>query len=152
MTDPDDAPLDRTDERATKADLFDTAQWLGLRLGAVRDEVNALNADSTDITDRIMGDLAGLRSEQIHLARRLETLSAELRVDIRKELRNAGAAEAGPGAHDRAGRRAGALMTILIVTFLLAMLMFLGLALLPAFGLVDWIPAWLVEWLAGQGR
>ena len=151
MTEPDDAPLDRTDEGVTKADLFDTAQWLDRRVAVVRDNVSQMAAGSGDITERIMGDLAGIRSEQIHLARRLDMLSAELRLDIRKELRRASEDKATLETPYSAGRRAGVLMTGLIVMFLMAMVILPGLALLPALGLGEWLPDWMRDRVPGQG-
>ena len=140
MNDADDAPFDRTGEAVMKADLFDTAQWLDRRIGAVRDDLAGMQAGSGDITDRIMGDLAGIRSEQIHLSRQMDMLASELKLGIRKELRSAGEVERRTDRSPGAGRWAGALMGFLIVTFLATMLVLLGLALLPAPGLDDWLP------------
>lgn len=145
MTEPDDAPLDRTGEAVTKADLFDTAQWLDRRIGVVRDELSDMAAGSGDVTSRIMSDLAGIRAEQMHLARRLDMLGAELRMDIRKELRNADWEATVPATRSGAGRGALVLMSLLIATFLLAILTFLP-ALLPALGLDDRM----LDWLPGQ--
>ena len=150
MTDLDDAPLDRTGAAVTQADLFDTAQWLDRRVGAVRDDVSQMAAGSGDITERIMGDLAGIRSEQIHLARRLDMLGAELRLDIRKELRRSDAAEASPVAPTRSGHRAGAWFGFFAGMILVAMLALLALVLLPVFGLVDWLPEAVRDRLPGQ--
>ena len=97
----DDAPLDRTGETITKADLFDTAHWLGRRLDTVQDQVSRMAGDSGDITQRIMGDLAGIRAEQIHLARRIEALRSEMRTDLRAELQK----PQETSAPDREGRK-----------------------------------------------
>ena len=82
--DADSAPLDRTDAVATKADLFDTARWLEQRLGEVRNTLGEMTGDSGEITQQILGDLAGIRAEQIHLARRLDELRGEIRAELRR--------------------------------------------------------------------
>ena len=118
MTEPDNVPLDRTDEMATKADLFDAAHWLDRRIAAVRDDFAGMQAGSGDITGRIMGDLAGIRAEQMHLSRQLEMLASELKLDIRKELRTAGEAD-GAG---HTSRWTSVLMGLVILMLLVGIL------------------------------
>ena len=151
MTEPDDAPLNRTDERVTKADLFDAAQWLDRRIAAVRDDFAGLQAGSGDITDRIMGDLAGIRAEQMHLSRQLEMLASELKLDIRKELRTAGEADRTAERASGAGRWAGALMGLLTVIFLAGVLALVTFVLPPGLGLENVLPQGWTPWRERPG-
>ncbi len=111
----DDAPVDRTDAAATKMDLFDTAYWLDQRLDDVRKAMADMTGDSGKITQQILGDLASIRAEQIHLARRLDQMRVELRSNLRQELRQA-SATLGP---DPARRRAGRWGLILVFVVLI---------------------------------
>ena len=144
----DDAPVDRTDAAATKADLFDTAYWLDQRLDDVRKAMADMTGDSGKITQQILGDLAGIRAEQIHLARRLDQMRVELRHDLRRELRQASTAPAPAPARRRAGRWGPILVSVVPV---LLILLFVSAwpepvrTLLPAGDL--W--AGMISWLRG---
>jgi len=151
MAQPDDAPLDRTSAAVTKADLFDTAQWLDRRVGSVRTELSEMAAGSGEITERIMGDLAGIRAEQMHLARRLDMLGAELRMDIRKELRSTGEERVADGSSG-ASRLARVLMGFLVMVTLAGILAVLTLVLLPVLGLQDVLPQGWTTWLDRRGE
>ncbi|WP_419738551.1 hypothetical protein [Ruegeria sp.] len=141
----DDGLPARPKEAGRTAELLDAGLRLEETIEALRAGFDTLQADSGEITEKIMGDLAGIRAEQMYLARRIDRLGAELRVEIRKELaRTTGAGtQSGPDPSRRPLR--GILGRALLALLLVSGLAFAWLAGVPASldlpeGLLEWLP------------
>lgn len=120
-------------------------------LRRLEDRLEGMTRESGELTEAILGDLSGIRAEQMHLARRIELLSTELRTDIRKELTRASGAEMVQDTAPRSGRSIWGLIGLLFVILLTVLLALLGLAITPnSFGLSDWLLDWLPQIGPGQ--
>ena len=75
----------------------------------------------------------------------MDMLSAELRMDIRKELRAARDAGATRDTWEHVGSARGNPLSVFAGAVLMALVVVLGLVLVSAFDLTDWQPEWRPE-------